>query len=1189
MEQTEYKKPQWTDDQLLAISTRDKSLLVSAAAGSGKTATLTERIITSLVSGESDLSRLLIVTFTRSAAADMRKKIAKELNIALLADPKNQNLIRQTMLLGSARICTIDSFCYDLVKSNFSKLDISRTIRIADEAEIDILYTEEMKALIKEYYGISPDFPKTVECLTTEKSTNNVHEILLRIYNKVASLPEGIDILDSMRKEQEEIAEKGLFSTTMGQTLQENIRKVFLYAQDLYNKGIDAINACEDPKPRENYLPLFQSDLAFVESVLSLLDPGDYEKLRAAFKGYTPLTAKATRNSIGPIRHMKDTREHLRKIYQNFLDDYFRFSMDEVSALASQTARICECIHGLFARFEERIREEKKRRNIIGFSDLRRMALSLLVQKDGTPTPLALSYHDKFDQIYIDEYQDVDRVQDMIFSALARPGSRFLVGDVKQSIYLFRGADCSVFSDYRAAFPPLSEYKGEEGATIFMSENFRCDRNVINFSNLVSDYMFTHCGNAIPYSDKDALRYGKKQEGYVSAPVQLAVVSGKATEESAQYDMQALYIAREIRRLVDSGKVTDKNEPLTYSHIAILMRSKKHIPEIRAALDAYHIPCVSIEEPNFFENPDVLLVLSLLSTLDNPRSDISLSGVLRSPLYGFSMDQLINIRLASDKSLSLFDAVVAYGENENELGSKCRNFVTDLSHYRQKAQELSVSALMKLLYREKSLLAFAQNSTDNLTRFYEYARVFESGGYKGLYHFIRHIEKIIENKKTLRKNDTGPVRNAVKIVSIHASKGLEYPVCFLYNVGEHFNTEDLGRPFLLESDTGFSVKLPDDSGFGQMVSPMHNIIADAMKKSQVKEEMRILYVAMTRAQSYLYLVAKATNWEKYYKDKTTGSFMDADYTVQHATSYLDWILPALDKAEDKSSFEIKEYSHEELLAGLDEIPDTIEVPDEAQAEDENVQSGTNASLAKTLSDRFSSDYSFRHLSELPAKLSVSKLFPQVLDEGQELDAEIREEDFVLPETLGELAGQTAAEKGTATHTFLQFCDFDRVVTHGVREELDRLSNEKFIDERMSSLVDLRQLETFFESDFFRQIRCASKVYREQRFNLFLPASQFTNISKKKDLLKDEQIAVQGVIDIFFFDENGDLILADYKTDALTWEERRNPSLAAAKLIGRHRQQLYYYAEALEKMCDKKPKKTLIYSLPLGDTIEVKLD
>ena len=1193
--------PKWTDAQLSAIRTRGKTLLVSAAAGSGKTATLTERIIRRITDEKdpADISRLLIVTFTRAAASDLKTKISKALSDALAKDPTNHHLASQLMLLGSAHISTIDSFYYEILKSNFNKLSLPGNLRIADTAEMALLYRSVMEDTIDGAYE-DEDFSDFVDHFAGLRSMDNIADIFISIYQSLLSYREGVDLLARYEKQLADAEEKDFFETPYGETALAEIDATLSYIANTLSAAEAHFEA--DERLADAYLPAFRADRRCAEKARDSVRQKNYEEARSILQAHEFQRLKAVRNTDDYTKRLCEIRKKAKELLTKLKEEFFIFSAAEIKEHMRETEQICRKTRRFLSVFDEKLAKEKKLRGVCDFSDIRRFVMKLIVDENGHPTPLATEMRDRFDEIYIDEYQDTDEVQDLIFRSIAHPNNRFMVGDIKQSIYSFRGAEPSIFADYKRTMPILGTQDSYQHS-IFMSNNFRCDKSIIDFSNLVSSYLFRNCGESIEYSKEDDLIFSKKPPSpeYQSPKVVVAVTGLKREDceeeensDPLKEDSEAIYIANEIQRLLREETKAD-GSPITPGDIAILMRNKRHMTSLMELLLSCGIPACSSEERSFFENPDVLLVLSLLSAIDNPQKDIPLSGTLCSPFYGFTLDDLVVLRQNGEAAMSLYDTVEHYAATENNsLSVRCREFIASLSYWRDQAQALPVDKLLRKLYREFAILSMQNTEESNLLRLYEYARGFESGTFRGLYGFIRYINEIIESGTQISDGVSDTEADAVHLMTIHHSKGLEFPVCFLYGTAKSFSIRFKQEKIQFEPSVGIGFFLHDESGMGYYDTPIRQAIINKKSNLGREEEMRILYVAMTRARERLYLTAQTKRYDSKLENAKNLAEFGKAFGIIKASSYLDWVLAAIEDAGDGSpygeSFAVETFYEGELTVKASATPPAKKTSISKE------ETETDTEILSLLQSRFAFQYPFEHISDLPAKLSVSKLYPAALDESNgELPSDTMDEQeyaaffdeqFRLPQSLAPSHLASAADRGTATHTFLQFCDFARATEIGVKEELARLTEHRFITREMADLVNIKQLEAFFKSPLFARISKAKRIWREQRFNLFLPADQFTLNEEKAILLKEETVAVQGVIDLFFEDSDGKIVLCDYKTDYLTKEELAAPPLAADKLEKRHGLQLSYYAKALEAMLGKAPDEVLIYSLPLADSVKI---
>ena len=1206
--------PKWTPSQELAINTKGKTLLISAAAGSGKTATLTERIISSLTdeSSPADISRMLVVTFTVAAASELKQRISAALSKEIAKNPTSKHLSKQLIMLEGAQISTIDSFCFNIVRENFQRLGLPLGIRIADGGELHLLHKNIMEDIIEEHYDSTSaddnDFIPFVENFIDTKESAPLSITLLSLYEKLSSRQEGIKFIKSCADSLINEADSDFFLSRQGKIIYDYLFDGFSYYRASLSKACDII--CSSPEAQNAYFKSFSYDLTFASDMLEVLKEKNYERAKDKIRSYSAI-------KLSSLKADYKTEEielsvSMKKNFLSFVRDtaspkYFSLAQSEISQIMKDSAKILYSIYNLLKQFEERSMAEKYRRKIFGFNDITRFAVNILSDEDGNPSDVARAYAEKFDEIYIDEYQDVSPIQDYLFRLVSRPDNRFMVGDIKQSIYCFRNADPEIFSKYKKDFPLIKPEDNtlidSECASIFMSNNFRCDKNVIDFTNKIFSFLFTHCGSSISYTEDDDLKFSKldKDRTVPSVPVNVRVLysESKKAEDSEANDApssnsdaankEAIWVANEIHRLLNEEKKAD-GSPIEPKDIAILMRQTTSAADFADALDALGIPSSGGEKKDIFNTPDVLLMLSLLSAVDNPQRDITLAATLYSPFFAYTMDDLILIRESADSSCSLFEALENYQNKENknaEIEKKNSYFLKKLLLYRNYANSTSVDKLINFIYNDLSVMAMEYSNSSNLLKLYELARGFESGSFKGLNNFISYINDLIEDDKipdSLATDDDSA--NAVKILTIHKSKGLEFPVCFVSSTQSHFNFKDTQQSILYSSGAGIAFRLAHKSGLAKLNTPLREAVALQITDSQKEEEMRILYVALTRARERLYITANShgrTLASTVEEKAAEASLFPGAFNLKSANSFISWILAATYPLESSDSHTFEFVNCADIEQKDIYAPETQETREEKQVDLKAVEE---------IKARFDFKYPYEHLNKLPAKLSVSKLTPTVLDDvdNDALSLESVDEARILEisEFFESKGKQTSADKGTATHLFLQFCDFENAALCGIDNELARLVEKRFISPNVAKLINKKQLEAFFKSDFYRSLSSATKVYREQRFNILLPASHFTKDAEFEQQISDEKILIQGVIDLFFTTPDDKVILCDYKTDYLTDEERNSAPLAIKKLKKRHGEQLSYYSMAIEQFCGKKPDKILIYSLPYGEALEIKL-
>ena len=1204
----------WTDAQKSAMDTRNKTLLVCAAAGSGKTAVLTERIIRTLLDTENpaDISRILVVTFTKAAAEELRTRISSALSEAIttaLAEGKDTTyLSRQLMLLGGASISTIDSFYLDLVKKNFQEAGMPPTFRMADENELYSLRRELMNDTIDCMYAEFPDFYRISDAFCDIRREESLCDTLLEIALRLERYPEDARILLRSASEIEAGANTPL-DTAWGEIFMQE-------ASALARCGISLFDAAISQIGQETYAEILQKKhlAVFGEYLLrcheldAALQARAYAGMRDALtRPFSRRTGTVKANPpVSPqLSELLEICEEFRARWKKQASTLCVFESEEIAQSATDSASLLRLLYEAIKRFGDSYNAAKALREVAEFSDVSRAAYRLLVDQNGNPTPLAQSLSLDYDAIYIDEYQDVNAMQDATFRAIANERNRFMVGDIKQSIYRFRGAQPAIFTAYRNTFPELSVSGDAPNASIFMSECFRCDENIIRFSNAVSCYLFERNAKSIGYNPKDALHFSKAlpHDGYESKKCNVVLIERdrESDPEATRENPEARWIAYEIHRLLTSNEKKADGTPIRAGDIAILMRKTSLCAPIAKQLSLLGIPCNDTSRRSFFENADVLCVYSLLCALDNPLRDVALAATLRSPFFGFSLEDLVHIRACADHSFSLFEALRDAKEalKQTPLGDRILQFEERFTLWRDKAKSLPVDRLLRYLYRESAILSFAGRESEgnadtsarraNLQRLYEYSRTFEAGSFKGLYQFVRYIDGIMESGGKMPAPDGSP--DAVSLITVHHSKGLEYPVCFLVGTASSFSQKDT-EPVLLDDEyLGCALRIPNAGPFSRADTFFRKAIALSAKRQSIEEEMRILYVALTRARERLYVTANPTyGTTSLLRKAELAATQFGGFMTDEGPSYIAWILTALSK-NDHSAFAELSVVQEKDIPSQQEIKQVC-----------NQEVKINFfTLLDTLKDHFSYVYPNAHLTRLPAKLSVSKLSPGALDVyDKEYDKEsntpeaLRAADserllhtFDRTPLFGTADGEKlAARRGTATHEFLQFCDFARVERTSISKELEHLIAKGFLSPETRTLIRENELARFFQSDFYAQLKSARQLRRETRFHIFLPASQFTNDPQLRTQLGDERLAVQGVIDLFFYNDAGELILCDYKTDRLSDAERKNPALAAKMLSDRHGEQLSYYAKALQEICGKAPDRILIYSLPLGEAVEI---
>ncbi len=1271
-------KRHFTDEQRSAIETRDKTLLVSAAAGSGKTATLTERIIQSVLDENSpeSISRMLIVTFTNAAVKELRDRISAALKEKLAENRENTRLEKEIYLLPSARICTIDSFCNEILKNNAERFGITPGYRIADKIESDILSRSILGALIEAVYNgefdrsiASPEeFEELTGALVGVKTDASLEDELLRLYERTRSLPEGVLVY---KRFSDYCMEKKELPPEENRYAQYGINKAKSVAKHYTGLYLTLESELDSAIPAEaKYLDILAADRELFQRILSAKTYREEKDIldSRTFQNLPPVRGEKSEAVIRCAAARSDMKEALGK---KCADRYFTCSEEEWSEHLLLLGRALGIIYRLLDKFDELFFEEKRRRGILEHSDIEKLAYESLYTESGEPSELALSMKEQFSSVYVDEYQDVNALQGRIFEAVANDRNRFMVGDIKQSIYGFRSAEPAIFAKMKNDFPALAVSADSTCASIFMSKNFRCDRGVVDFVNGIFDEAFMLAKESIGYVREDRLEFAKLCDGgeptYREPLIRLFDKShslaieetddeddesesspSAAIEAESPKDLPPIWVAEEIRRLIESEELNNGN-PIEPRDIAIILRKDGgRSREYADALKVLGIDATVPDDKDFFLNAEVELVLCLLNTVDNPERDIYLAGLMCSPLYGFTPDELYFMRkLFGDGSL--WESLLVYSESEDF--EKGKRFIRDIRRYRAIAEGMPVDALILRLYKETGILTLAAKNgcKENLMLLYNYARKFEASSFEGLYSFISYINTVIESDAEFSaKKETGE-ENAVTITTIHKSKGLEYPIVFIADAGASLISASERKARVPYSEGfGAALRARVPNGLALIDNPIFNAIKDHTSDKTKEEELRVYYVALTRARERLYItgVADTKLIEEYIEKSEIEKSFRSEYTLQRMKSFIDILMMARKGGILQIGQEIGDMT--DPMAEKSKNSDKSIEKDEAhpsvksQISESESESASNELYAK-LMRRFTFKYPNEDLTLLPEKMSVSRLYPSVLDEADEYTATLfstsvydgeheYELDSSKPCGIGEISNNNAsaeifdrangktrqgeenensdqkkksrpilprfatgtdenesALRGIATHLVLQFADLENLARSGTDAELNRLFEKGFLSKRDLSRVRQEEIRLFADSALCREMLSAKSIYREFRFNVMLPAALFTMKAERAEALADQKILLQGVIDCLIEDEKGNYHLIDYKTDRLSKAELSTRALAEKKLNEKHSLQLSYYALAVKEIFGMLPSSIRVYSLPLGDTVDIKPD
>ena len=1171
----------YTPDQQKVIDLRECNILVSAAAGSGKTAVLTERIIGRVCDAKHPvpIDRMLIVTFTNAAAAEMRERIGNALRKRLECEPDNGHLRRQVTLLNNAQITTIDSFCLYLLRNHFHEIELDPGFRIADEGEVKLLKEDVLQEYLEEQYEKGEEaFFDLIEKYAGNGKDEELKKYILKLYHFAQShpFPEEYleDCMDALH------GENGGFGPDFQAMLNAYENGMM---EECIRSTEEAVALCRMPGGPAHYEEALADDMEFYTRLVN----ADNRAQRA--REYRNHKFKAfSRSKIADLdeelkKQVTDLRNKTcKKIIEEITGKFYYASEEEMRQdnirAGRDIAYLLKLVKGFGAAYEVRKREK----NVIDFSDMEHLALRILFKKEGdsyVPGEVALNYRDYFEEIMVDEYQDSNRVQELLLESISRQteefGNRFMVGDVKQSIYRFRLACPEIFMEKYAAF----RAEGSKNRRISLSRNFRSRKEVLEGVNGVFEEIMIPGVGGIEY-DADARLYPgaiyPDNDCDNRCEVLLYDKSEFAGENYRDVEAEAMIMASRIKDLCEHYTVTDKKtgmlRPAMFSDMVILLRAASGVDDIiKKVLEAEGIPVYVSSGKGYFATPEIREILNYLAVLNNPRQDIPLIGVLHSVLGGFSEEEIARIRVHNHKKGRLFDSLCLYATDGGnaELRQKAQKFLTLLDERRQRAVLVTVYTLLEEILEETgymhhcTVLPGGAQRRANLLVLMQKAKAFEGSGYSGLFDFIRYIEQMQEREVDFGEaNIMDESANVVKIMTIHKSKGLEFPICFVAGLGRQFNRKDTAESILMDENLGLGGDCIDLRLRCKRKSLSKNLIALKSKQDGRGEDLRVLYVAMTRAKEKLILVGCGKAKEGMYSKISA-------YHLLKANSFMDMILPVVAMKPDL--FQMMNYG----------IEDVRFIKSSKQ-----VERGVRKEALKTTEPKLMwTPYQYPHksLEGLYTKTTVSELKKAAYMEEEEASAALYEPEEMIPYVPAFIApkdGETGGtQRGSAYHRIMELMDFTLALKTDKKEaDIEAVCKSAVetlkISERDAALVNLGKVYKFVDTGLAVRMGRAQqngKLHREQPFMMGISAHDVSDAFPE-----DEDILVQGVIDVYFEEEDG-LVVLDYKTDRVSHGD---------ELVKRYKIQLEYYAQALERLTHKKVKEKLIYSFALHEVISV---
>jgi helicase-exonuclease AddAB, AddA subunit, Firmicutes type len=1264
-------------EQTEAITQNGCNLLVAAAAGSGKTAVLVERIIRKIIDPVNplDIDKLLVVTFTNAAAMEMRERIGLALEKALDGNPQSGHLQRQLALLDKASITTLHSFCLNVVKSNFHILELDPVFRIAEETETTLMKLDILEELFDDKYedtNTDKNFYKLVECYGGGKSDQGLQEMVISLFEFIQSHPWPERWLEEHVEELRLPADADLCRTPWGSIILQNVAAELEGLVSILEEALMAAGGANGLGPYVSCLENDMDQLIGLQSSLKCkqdTDVNKWDEISKAFKAFS--AARLPR--CGKDADI-DAQEKVKAARKLVKDGIAKIAENAFCSTASEIIQDLECLYPLFRtlsalvlEFGLKYTQLKRDKALLDFNDLEHLCLELLVQ-NGTKTPVAIELGGRNEEILVDEYQDSNLIQEVIINAISREEygkpNIFMVGDVKQSIYRFRQARPDLFLSKYNRYPDTA---GSGSLRVLLYKNFRSRPEVINGVNFIFKQIMSRYVGELDYTDNEALNPGAvfadvgDDLTIAGGPVEVDIIdlSGNTTDstgvtaetndyiepeevqaesddilqsntdESEQLDsiqQEARLVARRIKQLVDSKqtspifKVFDNKQKCyrkaEYKDIVILLRTTRNWADVFAEeLALQGIPAFTDAGSGYFKTVEIQTMISLLQIIDNPLQDIPLLSVLRSPMFLFSADELADIRLV-DRNLPFFESIKKYvADNSGEFSEKCTRFLLNLERWRDKAQYSPIDEFIWYLYTETSYYSYVgilpggNQRQANLRMLFERARQYEDTSYKGLFNFVNFIDRLksgggdFGSAKILGENE-----NVVRIMSIHKSKGLEFPIVFVSGCGKKFNLQDMNGKVLLHQDLGFGPDLVDIERRITYPVATKQAIKYKIRQETLSEEMRILYVAFTRAKEKLIitgtvkdLARSVTNWNKC---ACKPEERLSEFDMLRAGTYLDWICPALIRHRDGEALRLGSANT------ADECSSTWDIrlcnPETAGDEASNpknvdelkawlLEAKDNAAdntAFKQITNKLEWNYKYEYSSGVPAKFSVTELkrrFRMGASDEQQPSELYLPPLAEKPAFMDGIKGYTSAEKGTITHFVMQHLELnairqamcDAYLNRELETELKRqildMVKDEFMTTQEAEVVDISKISRFFKSALGKKMLEANEVKREVPFTIEL---DLTELYKElpQESYKDEKVLLQGVIDCYI-EEDGDLVLLDYKTDYV-------PEAGTDIIKKRYGIQLDYYTRALEAMTGKKVKQRYIYLFYNGLAVSI---
>ncbi|EMJ4519496.1 helicase-exonuclease AddAB subunit AddA [Clostridioides difficile] len=1270
--------PKWTKEQLEVIESRECNLLVAAAAGSGKTAVLVERIIQMITSRENpiDIDKLLVVTFTNAAASEMRERVGDAIGKALDENPENKHLQNQLVLLNKSSITTIHSFCLDVIKSNFHRINLDPNFRIGDQTECAILKQEAIEEVFEDLYEERDEgFLNLVESYAERGGDKEVQDIILGIYSFAMASPEPkkwlIDSAERFNIDENFDFSQSIWARAILDTVKIEINGLCLNME----RALKEVESIEELETFAEKLSVEYKKIADISQACNKSWDEAYKKMASmSFENYVKGVKRISKDAPSYIKESKEKaktiRDKTKKSLESIVSATFNKDNDSIREEIKYLYNIVKPISSVVLRFEEEYSNKKREKGIIDFNDIEHFALNILTDVDEkgniVPSDIAVGYRNKFYEIFIDEYQDSNLVQEVLLKAVANTETpnRFMVGDVKQSIYRFRQAKPELFLQ---KYNNYNDKKGSSHRKIMLYKNFRSREEVVDAVNYIFENIMNENIGEIEYTEKERLNLGANfnvdtdEKSIIGGATEIHLIQKDnkldddiindkddrinnkedEIEEEEKLDniqLEARMVGKIIKDLMkvnEDGKIQkvydkgiDGYRPVEFRDIVILLRATSAwAPVFADELMNMDIPTYADVGVGYFDTIEIKTILSLLQIIDNPMQDIPLISVLKSPIFGFTPEDLIDIRVQSKdkifyevlKSTAEYDGFTdSQNENESEFIpseeciNKSKDFLIKLKEFKEKSMYMSTDEFIWYLYTRTGYYAYVgalpggSQRQANLKVLFERAKQFEETSLKGIFNFVNFIEKLKKSSSDMGSAKTlGENANVVRIMSIHKSKGLEFPVVICSAMGKNFNTQDFKKSILYHHNLGYGPQFVDYERRISFPSIAKEALKSKINIENLSEEMRVLYVAFTRAKEKLIITGSTRNIQDSIKRWSNGiESLDtiSQYEILKGKNFLDWIMPCVLRHRDLSNLleevgldAVFNVEHNSKWYGKLWNKNDILVEKKSDEEKESIEEilekidvdNPDSDYYSEIEEKLNYIYPYEFSTRKPATISVTEIKKIQNNYEEELINTIFEQKVILKKPLfiqneEEREKISGTERGTIVHLVMEVLDLKNVSSvNDIKSQIRGFVSKGIITEKQASIVNPYKIYKFFASNIGKRMLNAEIINREKSIyaqvnmkDIYIYEKLINNDDKK--LYDNESVMLRGIVDAYF-EEDNQIVLVDYKTDFVN-EENIN------QIIEKYKKQLDLYADIIETLTGKSVKEKCIYLFGVDEAV-----